>query len=118
MERFIKVASVNEVKRGKGKLIHVARNGDIAIFNAGGVFYATQGHCSADGRSLSGGTLDGSVLECPFDKARFFLPTGECIYPRGIQSLNTYRVQIEGDEVQIDLEETLTDAVSKEKAVA
>jgi len=118
MERFIKVASVSEVKPGKGKLIHVAGNGDIAIFNAGGAFYATQDHCSGDGRSLSGNTIDGSVVECSSDKARFFLPTGECIYPQGIQSLNTYRVQIEGDEVQIDLQETLTDEISKEKAVA
>jgi len=118
MERLIKVASVSEVKPGKGKLIHVAGNGDIAIFNAGGAFYATQDHCSGDGRSLSGNTIDGCVVECSSDKARFFLPTGECIYPQGIQSLNAYRVQIEGDEVQIDLQETLTDEISKEKAVA
>ena len=118
MERFIKVASVSEVKPGKGKLVHVAGNGDIAIFNTNGAFYATQGHCPGDGGSLSGGTLDGSGIECPSDKARFFLPTGECVDPRGIQSLNTYRVQIEGNEVQIDLEENLTDEISKEKAVA
>ncbi len=118
MERFIKVASVNEVQRGKGKLIHVAGNGDIAIFNAGGAFYATQDHCSGDGRSLSGNTIDGITVECSSDKARYFLPTGEYIDSQGIQSLNTYRVQIEGDEVQIDLEETLKDEISEEKAVA
>ena len=118
MERFIRVASVSEVERGKGKLIRMEDIGDIAIFNAGGAFYANQDHCSGDGRSLSGNTIDGCVVECSSDKARFFLPTGECIYPQGIQSLNTYRVQIEGDEVQIDLQETLTDEISKEKAVA
>ncbi len=118
MERFIKVASVSEVKPGKGKLAHVAGKGDIVIFNAGGAFYATQDHCSADGRSLSGNTIDGCVVECSSDKARFFLPTGECLYPPGTKSIDTYRVQIDGEEIQIDLEETQTDEISKEKAVA
>ena len=118
MERLIKVASVSEVKPGKGKLIHVAGNGDIAIFNAGGAFYATQDHCSGDGRSLSGNTFDGCMVECSSDKARFFLPTGECLYPPGTKSVDAYRVRIDGDEIQIDLEETLTDEISKEKAVA
>ncbi len=118
MERFIKVASVSDVKPGKGKLIHVAGNGDIAIFNAGGAFFATEDHCSGDGRSLSGNTIDGIVVECSSDKARFFLPTGECLYPPGIKSIKAYRVQIEGDDVQIDLEETLQTEISTLKAVA
>lgn len=118
MERLIKVASVSEVKPGKGKLIHVAGNGDIAIFNAGGAFYATQDHCSGDGRSLSGNTIDGCVVECSSDKARFFLPTGECLYPPGTKSIDAYRVRIDGDEIQIDLEETVQREISKVKAVA
>ncbi len=118
MERLIRVARVSEVERGKGKLIHVEGIGDIVIFNAGGAFYATQDHCSGDGRSLSGTPIDGTTVECSSDKARFFLPTGECLYPPGIESLNTYRVQIEGDEIQIDLEETLQREISKVKAVA
>ncbi len=118
MERFIKVASVSEVKPGKGKLTHVAGKGDIVIFNAGGAFYATQDKCSRDGKSLSGSTVEGTTVECSSDKARFYLPTGECIYPLGIKSLNAYRVQIDGDEIQLDLEETLQREFSKVKAVA
>jgi 3-phenylpropionate/trans-cinnamate dioxygenase ferredoxin subunit len=118
MERLIRVARVSEVERGKGKLIHVAGNGDIAIFNAAGAFYATQDHCSGDGRSLSESTIDGTVIECSSDKARFFLPTGECLYPPGTRSINAYRVQIDRDEIQIDLEETLQTEISTLKAVA
>jgi len=118
MERLIKVANVSEVNPGKGKLIHVAGNGDIAIFNAGGAFYATQDHCSGDGRSLSGSTIDGCVVECSSDKARFFLPTGECLYPSGTRSIDAYRVRIDGEEIQIDLEETLQTEISTLKAVA
>jgi len=118
MERFIRVASVDEVKRGKGKLIRMEDIGDIAIFNAGGAFYATQDHCSGDGRSLSGNTINGCVVECSSDKARFFLPTGECLYPPGIKSIDAYRVRIDGEEIQIDLEETLQTEISTLKAVA
>ena len=118
MERFIRVARVSEVKAGKGRLAHVAGIGKVAIFSAGGAFYAAQDRCTDDGRSLSEGTVKGTQIECSSDKARFYLPTGECIYPPGIESLKTYKVRIDGDEVQIDLGETLESGVSEVKAVA
>ena len=108
----------SEVKEGKGRLAYVEGIGKVAVFNADGAFYATQDRCTGDGRSLAEGTVEGSVIECSYDKARFYLPTGECVDPRGIESLETHRVWIDGDEIFFDLEETLVSEVGELGAAA
>jgi 3-phenylpropionate/trans-cinnamate dioxygenase ferredoxin subunit len=102
METFVKVARVQNIKPGSAGLIQIRDTG-IAIFNVGEAFYAVEDYCAGDGGSLSEGTLVGSMIECPCDGARFYLPTGACIGPRFLNHLATYRMRIDGDEVKIDL---------------
>jgi 3-phenylpropionate/trans-cinnamate dioxygenase ferredoxin component len=75
---FVNVAEVDKLARGTAKLIHV-EGLSIALFNADGAFYALEDSCPFDGASLSHGWVTGSVVECRGDRARFFLPTGECL---------------------------------------
>ena len=106
MKRFIKVANVRDVKPGRAELFQM-EGILIAIFNAGGAFYAIEDYCTGDGGSLSEGTLMGSMIQCPCDQARFYLPTGECIHPLILKRLATYRVRIDGDEVKIGVKEAM-----------
>ena len=104
MDRFMRVAGVAEIKPGKAKFIHLDGIG-IAVFNAGGAFYALEDCCGKDGASLSAGLLVGTMVECPNDGARFYLPTGECIDPLTLRSVTSFRVRIEGDEITIERKE-------------
>lgn len=104
MERFIKVTNVRDIKPGRAELFQIGGI-LIAIFNAGGAFYAIEDYCTGDGGSLSEGTLMGTMIQCPSDKAGFYLPTGECIDSVILKRLETYRVRIDGDEIKIGVKE-------------
>ena len=81
MERFVKVATVDEVTRGTGKLVFIEGQ-SIALLNSDGAFYGLENRCLLDDASLADGLLAGSLVEYRRDKARVFLPTGECISQR------------------------------------
>lgn len=104
MDRFIRVAGVTEIKPGKARFIHLGDIG-IAVFNADGAFYALEDCCAKDGASLSEGMLAGTLVECPNDGAKYYLPTGECIDPLTLRSVTSFRVWIDGDEIKVELKD-------------
>lgn len=106
MERFIEVVKVDEVERGRGKVAFV-EGLSIAVLNADGAFYAIEDSCPFDGASLSDGFLNGSVVECVGDKARFFVPTGECLSQPEGKHLRSYRVRVDKEDVLVDLGQSL-----------
>jgi nitrite reductase/ring-hydroxylating ferredoxin subunit len=106
MERFIEVVKVDEVERGRGKVAFV-EGLFIAVLNADGAFYAIEDSCPFDGASLSDGFLNGSVVECVGDKARFFVPTGECLSQPEGKHLRSYRVRVDKEDVLVDLGQSL-----------
>ena len=69
----------------------------VAVYNADGVFYATQDSCPHTGWPLSdGGELTGTQVTCPLHGWCFDVKDGSVA--RGIKSLKlkTYRVVIDG----------------------
>jgi nitrite reductase/ring-hydroxylating ferredoxin subunit len=98
---------VNEIESGRCLVVPVGGVGEIAICNAGGVYYATQSQCARDKTELSDATVVGTMIKCPSDEASFYLPTGECLYPAATRPLATYKVRIAGDDIQIDPVEAL-----------
>jgi nitrite reductase/ring-hydroxylating ferredoxin subunit len=113
MERFIEVVNVDEVERGRGKVAFV-EGMSIAILNADGAFYAIDDSCPFDGASLSDGFLNRSVVECVGDKARFFVPTGECLSQPEGKHLRSYRVRVDKEDVFVDLRQSLAPRSEKE----
>ncbi|MBV9279553.1 MAG: non-heme iron oxygenase ferredoxin subunit [Chloroflexi bacterium] len=67
----------------------------VALWNAGGVFYATQDTCTHEEASLSEGDLWGQVIECPLHGAQFDVATGEVKSLPAILPLATYPVKVE-----------------------
>ena len=102
MERFVNVATVDEVTRGTGKLVFI-EGLSIALLNSDGAFYGLENRCPLDYASLSDGVLVGSLVECPGDKARFFLPTGECISQPEAKRLRSYRIRVDKEDIYVDL---------------
>lgn len=102
MERFVHVARVDELVRGAGKLVLV-EGLFIALLNYDGAFYALGDRCPFDGRSVSAGVVTGSFVECLGDRAKFYIPTGECLSQPDGEHLNSYRVRVDGAGIYVDL---------------
>jgi nitrite reductase/ring-hydroxylating ferredoxin subunit len=99
---FTKVATVQEVPDGRAK--QVAVNGrTIAVFNAGGTFYAIDDTCPHRGAPLWEGDLIGHEVTCPWHGARFDVTSGANLCPPARSGVTAYKVQVVGDEVQIEV---------------
>ena len=77
---------------------------DIAVYNLGGRFYATDNICTHEHACLSEGFVIGDVIECPRHQGRFHIPTGAAKGAPVHIALKTYPVKIEGDDVFVELD--------------
>jgi len=100
---------ISEVPPGSALLV-----GDVAVFNVGGRFCATQNTCTHSQGPLSEGTLDGSTVTCPYHGAQFDVCTGAVLRGPAREPLATFRVIVDGDvgrtapTAQSQQQETLT----------
>jgi 3-phenylpropionate/trans-cinnamate dioxygenase ferredoxin component len=91
---------------GPGDVAAVEAHGrPIALANVGQTYYALDAECPVDGTNLArDGRLDGDVLECPNDRARFDIRTGARIDDEDAadgQRLTCHAIRVEGNEVRV-----------------
>ena len=101
MAGFTTVAKSSEIQSGSGKLVEISGR-RIALFNIEGKFYAIDDTCSHRGGPLSEGELEGESVICPWHNASFDLKTGQGT-PPAQKAVQTYNVQVEGNDVKIEL---------------
>lgn len=101
MAQFIKIANKNDIPLNEGRYFKV--NGkEIAIFNVGGEFYATDHTCLHQGGPLAEGTLEGDVVTCPWHGWKFSVKTGVSpVVPTA--KIGTYPVKLEKDDIMISV---------------
>lgn len=99
---FVKVAKVGEIAEGKGKQVNVGGR-TLALFHVGGAYYALDDACPHRGAPLSEGECEGTEVICPLHAAAFDLTSGAALCPPATKGVTAYRVQVVGDEVQVDL---------------
>jgi len=102
-ERFIRVATVDEVPPGTGKLVMGLHAKPIALFNVEGAFYAINFICPHMGGPLASGRLTGTVVACPWHGWTFDVRTGQACALPCTEPLRVFPVTVEGDEVFIDV---------------
>ena len=85
---------VSEVAPGQIKLVRVDDE-NVAVFNVGGSFFATQEACTHQGGPLSEGALDGNCITCPIHGSGFDVTTGAVVRGPATTPLRTYQVVIE-----------------------
>jgi 3-phenylpropionate/trans-cinnamate dioxygenase ferredoxin subunit len=102
MSDFIKVAETSDIPAGRLKVV-VVNNRRIALCNVDGQFFAIDDLCTHDGGPLDQGELDGHVIECPRHGARFDVRTGKVLALPAVKALNTYPVEVEGNEIRVAL---------------
>jgi 3-phenylpropionate/trans-cinnamate dioxygenase ferredoxin subunit len=69
-------------------------NQEIAIYNVGGKFYATQNACTHMGGPLCEGSLSGDIVTCPWHGSQFNVTTGEVVQDPAEDPLTTYPVAV------------------------
>jgi nitrite reductase/ring-hydroxylating ferredoxin subunit len=75
----------------------------LAAFNLGGEFYITDDTCTHGFASLSGGIIDGGIVECPWHGGTFDIRSGVAVDRPCTVPLNTYRAVVRDGVVWIDL---------------
>lgn len=99
---FTTVAQLAEVPLGRGKQVTV--NGHkIALFNVGGTIHAIDDACPHRGASLAEGQMAGPEVVCPWHMARFDVTTGAHLSPPARSDVACFKVQVVGDEVQVEV---------------
>ncbi len=99
---LVRVASKDEIPMGKGKEFEV-NNKRVVIFNVDGKYYATEAYCRHQDGPLADGVLKGEIIECPWHFWHYNVKTGELLdYLKDVR-LDTYKVEVKGDELYIDI---------------
>ena len=101
MAETIKVASKKDIPEGESRIVR-AKEKEIALFNVGGVIYATDNVCAHRGGPLGEGQLDGTLVTCPWHGWQFDVTTGESPL-NSMMRVRSLPVRVEGNEVKVEL---------------
>jgi 3-phenylpropionate/trans-cinnamate dioxygenase ferredoxin subunit len=67
-------------------------------------FYAIDNLCTHDGGPLGEGRLANGTVECPRHGARFDVRTGAVRALPAVRPVQTYPVEVEGDEIRVEVD--------------
>jgi nitrite reductase (NADH) small subunit len=99
---WTKLGRRDSVAVGSGKEFTV--NGvSVAVFNVDGKFFATEARCRHQDGPLAEGKLKGEIIECPWHFWNYNVRSGKLLdYLKDVK-LNTYAVEIKGNDLYIDV---------------
>ena len=97
---FVKVAETKDIKPSTMKAIDLAGE-RVCIVNVEGNYYAIGNVCTHVGGPLNEGTLEGYDVECPWHGSKFDVRTGKPTRPPARQSVPTYVVKIEDNNILV-----------------
>jgi len=101
MPSFVRVAAASDLQPGQCKTVE-AGGRELAIYNVGGTFYATDNICLHRGGPLGEGFLDGSIVTCPWHGWTYDVTTGVCPISPNV-AVKTYPVKVEGVDVHVEV---------------
>jgi len=106
MAEYYTVARVGDIGPGEMAYVEVGPDEEpVCLINLDGEFYALNDCCTHEEASLSDGEIIGDEIECPLHGGAYEIRTGmPTSFPVVIRA-TTYKVRVEGDEIQIALKE-------------
>jgi 3-phenylpropionate/trans-cinnamate dioxygenase ferredoxin component len=96
------VAKVGEIANGEAKLVEIDGK-ELALFNAGGEYFAIDNECTHVGGPLCEGDLDGHTVTCPWHGAEFDITSGEALAPPAEENVKCYKVVVDGDSIKVEV---------------
>ncbi len=100
MANFVRVCRRDEVPEGTGRTVEIGGK-QIALFNAGGKFYAIGNVCLHRQGPLGEGDLEGTIVTCPWHGWQYDVTTG-CNTDEPSRKVACFAVRVDGDEVLIE----------------
>ena len=100
MGDFQTVANVSEIRTGEMKLVDLDDE-EVVIANVDGAYFAFGNECPHAGGPLVEGELQGEAVTCPWHASIFNVKSGEVLEEPAKDSIPTYEVRVEGDEIQV-----------------
>ncbi len=101
MAEWKKVAETSDLTSDQGCTIEVDGKA-LALFNAGGTFYAIDNTCLHRGGPLGEGELNGTIVTCPWHGWRYDVSTGENAMNAAIK-VSCYPVKVEGTSIFVEV---------------
>ena len=102
MSDFVRVASKKDIPKGEGRMFEVEGR-QVAVFNAGGTFYAIDNTCEHQGGPLAEGELDATIVTCPWHGWTYDVTTGQS--PDDPDTcVSRFEVKVDGDDVLVAVE--------------
>ncbi|MEM7590879.1 MAG: FAD-dependent oxidoreductase [Cyanobacteria bacterium P01_A01_bin.83] len=111
----IAIAKVSDLQNGQMQQIAVS-NSQILLSKIDGKFYAVSAFCTHNGAPLAKGILCRERIVCPWHNACFNAIAGQQQEPPGLDSLETFAVRVEGEQVLIKLPDSLVQQRTLEMA--
>jgi nitrite reductase/ring-hydroxylating ferredoxin subunit len=102
MPKLVKVAETKDIGPGLASAFDVEGR-RVAVFNAGGTFYALHDTCPHAGASLCEGAIDGGRVICPWHDAAFDLRSGATLNDVADQGVCAYRVVVENGDIKLEI---------------
>ena len=100
-KEFIYAAKLNEIKAGTTKKVCFPNLGPILLANVDGNIYAVDDTCTHEDSSLALGCLRGELVKCTLHGSWFNVVTGIPTEEPADEPLNTYAIDIRGEEIWI-----------------
>jgi 3-phenylpropionate/trans-cinnamate dioxygenase ferredoxin component len=101
MAEFVSVSKVSDVPPGQVKQIELDDGTQICLAHVGDAFYAIGGKCTHVGGPLGEGSLDGTIVTCPWHGSKFDVTSGAVTGPPAREAEPTYQVRLAGDKVEV-----------------
>ena len=116
MISLVEVSKIGELEEGTMKKLSIGGQ-KILLARVGDRYYAAGNSCPHMGGNLSQGKLEGSIVTCPRHGSQFDLTNGRVIrwtnwtglvaaaskIVRSPRPLRTYKVQVEGDKIMVEV---------------
>jgi len=99
---FLAAGRLEELPAGEARMVQlIDRQGQdrlIALYNVGGMVYATENSCPHSGGPLGKGILRGELITCPWHMWSFNVRTGLCdVNPE--ERIETYPVKVRNGQI-------------------
>ena len=102
MSEWVDVVAVADFAEGSARVFELDDGRQVAVFNAGGRFFAIEDRCSHEDEALSWGVVEGEEVVCPRHGARFSLASGAALSPPAYEPVATFPLRVENGMVQVD----------------
>ena len=99
-EHWVRIAACEDIPPREGRAVAIAGR-QIAIFNLGDRFLATDNSCPHKGGPLCEGIVSGTAVVCPLHAWKIDLETGAVLRPRSETCIQSYPVRVEEGIVSI-----------------